>query len=437
MVVSTTTKIVRSAMPRRETQTKAKAFAFVMDQLAWIGDDLLVDANGGRPLGGSRPSKLAFWSWLFPEIGNDAAKRSRLQAGKRPEELLQIVGRPDGKGMEGMANAKLSLDVLASFDLACVLGWRMRCEDGPFEELFSSDAHFAKRFDGEAIDTFLRLLNDDFAGCQPYSFEGLQDAITAVRLGISRAEEGCVCSWRMDFERYGGYLVRKHRVGGKKQDWRADLATLLLMSALLGPKDWRADLLIDTPEKYESTADYDSQFAVSADKVRSGGVARKLDVRSRFFLTRVTFDCDPPDEMDWFICEGDIGGVNSGRGQLLAIPLDGKTRVVMARGLPRFSDVGESVEVPLNCRDASSKAHLALALEGGEWLARDLGSTNGTLVVSRDGMRRMLWRKEAGGDQAVILRNGDVICIAPNHHTGHAVPTNPAFLFHAVTNTWF
>ena len=64
-------------MVRRETRTKAQAFAFVMDQLAWIGDDLLVDASGGKVPGGFRPAKLAYWTWLVPEIGDDPAKRSR------------------------------------------------------------------------------------------------------------------------------------------------------------------------------------------------------------------------------------------------------------------------------------------------------------------------------------------------------------------------
>ena len=109
----------------------------------------------------------------------------------------------------------------------------------------------------------------------------------------------------------------------------------------------------------------------------------------------------------------------------------------MARALPRFNNAGDVIEIPLNCREASSKAHVLFELTLAGWTVRDLRSTNGTLVVSRDGTRRMLYRKEPDGEQGVLLRDGDVICVAPNHGTGKAVATNPAFLFHRVTATWY
>ncbi len=422
-------------MPRRETETKAKAFAYAMDQLAWIGDDLLVDANDGKVPGGFRPAKLAYWSWFFPEIGTDAAKRSRFQANKTPAELLKMIERPGGYLLSGAKEVKLSQDALASFDLACIVGWLVRNEDGPFSELFSTGRHFSERMGREQLGKFLALLAEDFAGAQPYLLDGLQDALSAILLAIARAPEGRVCSWEFGFDHYGSYLVRKHRAGGRKEDWRADLVTLLIMAALLGPKDYRADLLIDAPEKFERTAD----SASSRDNlsVTSVKTQRKCEIACRVFLTRVTFDREPPNELDWVMCEEDVETSNGNMGRILAVPLEGKRKVIMARALPRFNNAGDVIEIPLNCREASSKAHVLFELTLAGWTVRDLRSTNGTLVVSRDGTRRMLYRKEPDGEQDVLLRDGDVICVAPNHSTGKAVATNPAFLFHRVTTTWY
>ena len=122
------------------------------------------------------------------------------------------------------------------------------------------------------------------------------------------------------------------------------------MAALLGPKDYRADLLVDMPEKYEDTQDHGG---TPADLASLADDVRHLDMERHHFLTRVTFDCAPPDEQDWLMCEGD-GVATSTADRLLSVSLEGKRRVVMARSLPRFSDVGEVVDVPLNCREASS-----------------------------------------------------------------------------------
>lgn len=424
-------------MARRETETKAKAFAYIMDQLAWIGDDLLVDANGGKTPGGYRPAKLAYWSWLFPQIGSDPAKRSRWQANKGPDELLRCVISPKGKTLAGagetLAGVKrggLQSDVPASFDLACVLGWRIRDERGPFEELLTSYPHFGERMGRDVIATFVGLLSEDFASSEPYAFDGLQDAISAVVLGGARANDGRLCSWDFGFDRYGSYLVKKHRMGGMREDWYADLVTLLMVAALLGPTDYRADLLIDTPEKYEDTAHSEAEVATC------GAAPRMLDLEPRPFLTRVTFDREPPDELDWTMCEEDVANAGTNSQRILAIPLAGKLKVRMARTLPRYSDAGGVVEIPLNCSEASSKAHAELRRTPEGWLVRDLNSTNGTLVVSRDGTRHMLYRKEPNGNCEVALRNGDVICIAPDHRSGRAVSANPAFLFHTVTSVW-
>lgn len=423
-------------MARRETETKAKAFAYLMDQLAWIGDDLLVDANGGKAPGGYRPAKLVYWSWLFPQIGTDPAKRSRWQANKGPDELRRCVARPDGGVLTGVRRDGLRADVMASFDLACIIGWHVRSEEGPFAELFSSDAYFANRLSRDSIATFMSLLSTDFAGSQPYAFDGLQDAISAMSLGAARAKAGRVCSWDFDFDHYGTYLVRKHRVGARQEDWRADLVTLLMMAALIGPKDYRADLLIDTPEKYEDTERHAGPPSDALPASSQPSESREIDLDTRPFLTRVTFDRELPNEQDWVMCEEDINTANRGTQRILAVPLANHKKVIMARGLPRYSDTGDAVEIPLNCSEASSKAHLALRSTPAGWTVRDLNSTNGTLVVSRDGTRTMLYRKEPDGLREVVLKNGDVICVAPDHRTGHAVPTNPAFLFHTVTTTW-
>ena len=344
---------------------------------------------------------------------------------------MRAIARPSGGILDPGQRAGLSADVLASFDLACILGWLVRSEEGPFAELFSSDVHFAERLGRDALAEYVRLLCEDYAGAQPYLVDGLRDAVTSLVLGGAKAQSGRVSSWELPFDSYGSYLVRKHRLGGYTQDWRADLVTLLLMAALLGPKDYRADLLIDMPEKYESTA------RDTEGDIPRAPIERSLDVERRCFLTRVTFDCEPPDETDWLMCQGEGGGTSSTADRLLSVCLEGKRRVVMARALPRYSDANGIVEIPLNCREASSKAHVELEFDGVGWKVHDAASTNGTLVVSRDGTRRLLYRKVEGGDEAVPLRNGDVICVAPNHRSGRAVATNPAFLFHMATTTWY
>ena len=85
-----------------------------------------------------------------------------------------------------------------------------------------------------------------------------------------------------------------------------------------------------------------------------------------------------------------------------------------------------------------SAEHARLSLEGDGWYLTDLDSTNGTLLVRVDEDRLHLCRDGLAEEREnhVRLRNGDVICLAPDWTNEQPLADSPAFVFQLSASRW-
>ncbi len=427
-------------MSQEESKTKAKAFAYLMDQIAWVGDDIKT-AMGEVPKGGHRPARLDYWAWLFPSIGRSTHKRGHWQAQKDPAELARhLTERTEPVSLAATGQMYEAGNINPS-DFALLLGWLVRHVQGPFVKPLIIGDFFASRFRLDTIERFLQLLEIDFPRTQPFLLSETRDSLETLLMTIAAAPSsmrrglrcwpGTATDGNTEWT-FGTYLARRRRDGSYKNDWRADLVVAMALCALLGPRDYRTELLI-YPHN-EATDAFQTRDSHEAARAHPH-TTTPLGLERTAHITRVTFDADPPDERDWVICDYSAGGT-AYPAQFMSVSLADATRVIMARDIERFS-AGNTIKIPLHCSAASPGKHIEMLLTDGSWVLTDMGSDNGTLIVSQDGRRQILHSRHGEPRRSVLLQNHDVICIAPDARTGRACPTHPAFLFHTSTADWY
>lgn len=432
-------------MARHANETKANAFTFVMERIASINKSARDSQE--EELRDDRSKKVVpCWDWLLPDINGNASKRSHFQTSKSPRELAIFVAEGDdpdrrkGLAQQLVGKPEERDDYFVQFEFTSLVGRLVRNSNGPLFEAVASGSIFDNSFGPSAIEKFVNLTSKDFPDKQQFLIEELRASLLYISQEINGAQGGVnnlPPYWPKDGRKtsYDAYLSSKtyvlgsHRYNPPKAEWRCDLLTAMIAASLLGPRDYRPELLIPLPDRTARTV----QPGHSTEEARPSN-ATKIDIACQPYLTRVTFDQQPPDELDWIACEGKRAGDVK---QQVSIPLQGKAEVILARGATRYDDSGKIVTVRLDC-PASSKEHARITYDEatGQWILRDMDSTNGTLVVSRDGSRKLLHVDQESRDNDVPLQNGDVICIAPDWVGGHAIPTHPAFVFQLSTSDW-
>ena len=372
---------------------KAKSFTFVLEQIGRACDEIAL-LHGDVPM-----LKYAeIWTCFIPQISNSPVRCSRFKTSKEPREIVvSMLGSdcPD------------TGDV--SYKMMAALLTRIVCDtNSPLFEPLASEAIVSQYFDSQAIDTFIGLLHQDFGSAPAHLYNEFEDSLNDLMMRIA-------------------FLNNHQRLGAIGA--RLSSIVLLLLASLYGPRDYRPDMHVDVYSKREQTR--------LVQRARADVATPKdLGIEQTAYLTRVTFGQNPPDERDWIVCQTTSGETNEVANRFMSYSLEGKTEVFIARGIERFDEKGPVLRIPVDCDLASSQGHLRMTLEDGSWTLVDLDSTNGTLVVRRNGDKFCLYKHAEIPDESVVLQNGDVICIAPKWDITHADPSCPAFVFHTATIDW-
>jgi hypothetical protein len=347
------------------------------------------------------------WTCFIPQIDNDPVRCSRCKSSKEPREIVNDILRDDA-----LAIGKESFEpIIRKFYRS------LGASESPLYEAVSSENIIAPFFSHEAIDTFVDLLHRDFVGEPAHLYNEFSTALDQLLPRISHVSDGSL----------------DEALGA-----RLDSMVFLLLASLCGPRDYRPDLGMLVPSKSERTSLPKKEDDEKDDKKKEKKPAlpKDLDVEQSAYLTRVTFDRDPPNERDWIICQINSDDAEDYGTQIITYPLEGKTEVLIARGFKRFEDDGSHMMIPVDNELVSGLRHLRMHLVNDTWVLEDLDSTNGTLVVRNNGDQFFLYKNADIPEQSLALENGDVIRLAPNWQTKHADPKCPAFVFHTTTIDW-
>ncbi len=420
----------RKTAPRRSREPRARAFSFVLNQFHSLAKQVMSEDE-------KEPSIVTYWQCFFPEIRGRDYTRSNFEKGKGPEQLLEIL-QPNVEIMMSQEDLRAvgNFNGSSLFGKSCLVGWILRTWEGPFCGLITSTL-FDEYFDKKALEEFYKLLAQDFRSPN-YLFQEFKTCLDDIyELAHGTATIGTE-PWPDHPAQYAEYMVNKAQ-SPQRLDFKADLATTLIMAALNGPRDYRPDLLIfNRPQVVatEKEATHDRYpWNIARGQIDKGTTTA--------YLSRVTFPTDPADAREWMLCESSSPIRSDEMAGTMTYPLVGISKVDLVRasdgrdGFSRYTRIDDSCIIPLDCNRVSSE-HAQLTLEDDGWYLTDLETTNGTLLIRVNEDRYHLCREGLSEvrENHVRLENGDVICLAPDWANEQPLNDSPAFVFQLAASKW-